>query len=225
MIELLVVIAIIAILASLLLPALAKAKESGRRIHCVNNLHQLALALQLYADDHEGVYPVHAERGRWPHTMYEYYGEVKLLLCPSDGPSPKTFGTAAYPPDHEPRSYFFNAFNDYMQEVLSPEDWEQFKIGELDRGMPESGIPNPSETVTFAEKVTESGHFHMDFWELNDLKDIAQTRHSLGRRPNEGQSNYSFADGSVRTLNFGESLAPINLWATTPAWRKNAISL
>jgi prepilin-type N-terminal cleavage/methylation domain-containing protein len=57
LIELLVVIAIIAVLAALLLPALSKAKEQGRKIECINNLRQLQLAWQLYADDHDGWLP------------------------------------------------------------------------------------------------------------------------------------------------------------------------
>lgn len=57
LIELLVVIAIIALLASMLLPALVNAREMGRRIKCVSNLRQIGLAMQMYIDDNDGYYP------------------------------------------------------------------------------------------------------------------------------------------------------------------------
>src|SRR5437763_169912 len=57
LIELLVVITIIAILAAMLLPALASAKERGKRAKCVSNLHQIGLALQMYAGDNKDLLP------------------------------------------------------------------------------------------------------------------------------------------------------------------------
>lgn len=88
LIELLVVIAIIAILASLLLPALAKAKSSGKRVACVSNLHQIGIATQIYADETEFFPPIYSHTDttiRWMDLLKPYISKTSgVFLCPSD---------------------------------------------------------------------------------------------------------------------------------------------
>lgn len=92
MIELLVVIAIIAILAGLIMPALSKARESGRRAVCLNNLKQIFLGLSMYVQDNEGYYPVAAvlpslhlnNDPRICDVLASYLGSGQVFKCLSD---------------------------------------------------------------------------------------------------------------------------------------------
>lgn len=75
--ELMVVIGVIAVLAALLLPVLSKAKEKARRAQCVNNLKQLGLGIQLYADDHRDQLPGPVWWG-----LYESYDNLDTKRLP-----------------------------------------------------------------------------------------------------------------------------------------------
>ncbi|MFO7947760.1 MAG: DUF1559 domain-containing protein [Armatimonadota bacterium] len=104
LIELLVVIAIIAILAAILFPVFARAREKARQASCLSNVKQMALAVKMYVSDYDGVFPFcHIETGQtqynwyerktgstymptqlfWQDMLYPYIKNEAIFTCPS----------------------------------------------------------------------------------------------------------------------------------------------
>lgn len=194
LIELLVVIAIIAVLSSLLLPALSRVKQQAYRVGCLNNEKQLAIAWQLYADDFRGALvlnqgdfraPTIAEStsNSWVNgnavldsdpatitagTLFPYAKNAGIYKCPSDNAA--VLGTAI----PTLRSYSLSCYLGG-----SPEDAVEYGVVPLARI---SQINSSAKTLTFLdedESTLDDGHF-LYVATINAWYNIPAWRHSHG---------------------------------------------
>lgn len=180
LIELLVVIAIIAILAAILFPAFARARENARRASCQSNLKQIALGFTQYTQDYDEKFPSFAYPG-WASDIQPYIKSTQILKCPSfSGAVSSDVNTVGY------TTYAMNAIL-FLNEASfgSTKSLSQFTY--------------PSLTVLNAEDVGWSaisynmgcGHNDVCSGKPEGFAKTIDHRHLTG-------ANYSFIDGHVK---------------------------
>lgn len=134
LIELLVVIAIISILASILFPVFARARESARRASCLSNMKQIGLGMMMYVQDNDGKLTFYSMGGNqrpgpengnewypsststywfWPNSIYPYVKSVQVFICPSSPNAGVDYGAPATQYGPYTRHYGVNLGQNY----------------------------------------------------------------------------------------------------------------
>ena len=219
LIELLVVIAIIAILAAILFPVFARAREKARQASCASNLKQIGLAMLMYAQDYDNMLPDSLMMRNfsdssawwmpWYWCIYPYVKNLQVFDCPSWG-----FARTAYPPISglSPSGIRTGGYGN-IREVMGyagsigyrAADWGPYpNPGISGYGVPLDRMTAPAEIIL----VVDSTYWHArrDFWERTDnasqpdASTAAKYNHAyyvVDSRHNEG-ANAAYADGHVK---------------------------
>lgn len=160
LIELLVVIAIIAILAAILFPVFAQAREKARQITCASNERQIGLAILQYNEDYDETFPIGqnlAWSQAWPTTIQPYIKSINVFFCPDDG-SDKPAGSW-WPANTIGESYSANGLeidcangcNGNWNSHCGVMQWEQWPSNDP-LTCNDAAIQSPASTIMVAEK-------------------------------------------------------------------------
>ena len=170
LIELLVVIAIIALLAAILFPVFARARENARRASCQSNLKQLMLGMVQYVQDYDNRYPgfagytsnnngYHQTNGLWGNRIYSYVKSSQIFICPSISSQYVTYSS----------SYMMNGMLGFGSSCSGPQALDacaasssgangQYTYGSgfgANDGVGESIVALPSQTIALFEDVSD----------------------------------------------------------------------
>jgi prepilin-type N-terminal cleavage/methylation domain-containing protein/prepilin-type processing-associated H-X9-DG protein len=211
LVELLVVISIIALLISVLLPSVGKARMQAKRVASASNLHQIGVALEMYAQSHNGRFPETTHGGiserSWVFTLAPYLGNVdEVRICPAD---PRRHDLL----ENDGTSYILNEWVsvqalDPFGQPIPDQPWFP-NLHQL--RSPVSTMVVFTSADAFAMTV-QGDHTHSRGWfnadKANDrwstvLQDIQPDRFRLGGygpQHLKGSSNYLYADTHVDVL-------------------------
>ncbi|RYX80162.1 DUF1559 domain-containing protein [bacterium] len=213
LIELLVVIAIIAILAAILFPVFARARENARRSSCSSNLKQIGLGLMQYTQDYDETmparshYPTPTAGGNatnWENMLQPYVKSYQLFQCPSN--TRNTINMNDDVVDQKSKvSYGCNTEGGANSGL--------FVFNHSTAPIALAAIQNPSTTIANFETNSKSSDYIVvsSYFATMGTGDWGAGNPSLFAG-HLSTSNYLFADGHVKSLKPAATLAPINMW-------------